>query len=764
MFREATRAALMAGGGFALSVHGASAQANAPEQVLVLGSRSVAERDVLPTTVESITFDELMGSVNVTNTEDALKYLPNIFVRKRHIGDTQAPITTRTSGVGASARSLIYADGVLLSALIGNNNSFASPRWGMVAPQEIARIDVLYGPFAAQYPGNSIGAVIEITTRMPDSYVATARMQTVVQDFDQYGTHSGYPAYELSGLIGDRAGKFSWRASVNHLYSRSQPLAYVTATRPTSPSLSGIAVTGAFDDVNRTGAAIAVLGAGGLEQLRQDNLTLKLSYDIAPGIGVAYTAGVFLNDDKAGIQSYLKNALGDPVYAGSLNIGGYNYTVPVSAFANNVYRLEETHWMHSLALNSAASGAWDWNLTGSLYDFSKDKQRIPAAGLPAARNGGAGTLTDMGGTGWVTLDAKASWQPDGDDGANRLSFGAHADRYTLANSKYNIADWIAGSTGPLATQAAGKTETLGLWIQDVWRFAPDFRLTLGARYESWRAYNGFNYALSPVLAVAQPKLNASDFSPKASLAWQFARDWSATASFGGAYRYPTVTELYQTVTTGAVLTVPNPDLKPEHALSTELAVMRTTSAGKLRLSLFSEDISDALISQSARLLPGSTTLFNYVQNIDSVRSYGAEISIEQTDVLIRGLTLQGSATYVDPRIVSDPAFAAATGKRLPQVPAWRGTFVATYRPDDRWSYTLAARYSSRVYATIDNSDIETHTYQGFDSYFVIDARVNYQIDAHWSAAFGIDNLNNRKYFLFHPFPQRSAIVELTYNY
>jgi iron complex outermembrane receptor protein len=42
--------------------------------------------------------------------------------------------------------------------------------------------------------------------------------------------------------------------------------------------------------------------------------------------------------------------------------------------------------------------------------------------------------------------------------------------------------------------------------------------------------------------------------------------------------------------------------------------------------------------------------------------------------------------------------------------------------------------------------------------------VNYQIDTHWNAAIGIDNLNNRKYFLFHPFPQRSVVVELAYNY
>jgi len=758
------RVRLVAGTGFAFLANAAAAQTSAPEQVVIQAQRSVAQRDVLPSTVESVTVDDLAKSVNVTNTEDALKYLPDILVRKRHIGDTQAPVTTRTSGVGSSARSLIYADGVLLSALIGNNNSFASPRWGMVAPEEIQRIDVLYGPFAAEYPGNSIGAVIEIQTRMPDQFVSMARTQAVVQDFNQYSTSSGYPAYELSGLMGDRLGNFAWRASVNHLYSVGQPLTYIAATRPSLPSAAGTVVAGAFDDLNRTGTAIAVLGAGSLERQRQDNLTLKLSYDLAPGVSLAYTAGLFLNDDAAGVQTYLKNASGVPAYSGTLNIGGFSYSIPATSFSNNVYRLEETHWMHSLALTSDTGGMWDWSLIASLYDFDKDQQRIPSVALPAALGGGAGTITDMGGTGWMTLDAKAYFRPQGMEGAHQISFGAHADRYTLANNKYNTANWILGNPGALATVAGGKTETYGLWVQDAWRFAEDFRLTLGARYESWRAYNGFNYSLSPPLSVEQPKLSSSGVSPKAALSWQIASNWLATMSFGGAYRYPTVTELYQAITTGAVLSVPNPNLKPEHALSAELAVERKVLDGKLRFSVFKEDISDALISQSAPLVTGSTTLFNYVQNVDHVRTYGAEASFEQDDVLVSGLSLQGSLTYVDPRIVSDPAFTPAVGKRIPQVPAWRGALVATYRPNETWSYTLAARASTRVFATIDNSDVYTHTFQGFDGYLVVDARVNYQINAHWSAALGIDNLNNRKYFLFHPFPQRSAIVELAYNF
>ena len=62
--------------------------------------------------------------------------MPSLFVRKRNAGDTQPVLATRTSGVGASARSLVYADDILLSALIANNNTIGAPRWGLVAPEE----------------------------------------------------------------------------------------------------------------------------------------------------------------------------------------------------------------------------------------------------------------------------------------------------------------------------------------------------------------------------------------------------------------------------------------------------------------------------------------------------------------------------------------------------------------------------------------------------------------------------------------------------
>ena len=92
--------------------------------------------------------------------------------------------------------------------------------------------------------------------------------------------------------------------------------------------------------------------------------------------------------------------------------------------------------------------------------------------------------------------------------------------------------------------------------------------------------------------------------------------------------------------------------------------------------------------------------------------------------------------------------------------------MATYTPTawPKLDLTLAARYSDRSFASIDNSDHYANTYQGFGGYFVADAHVRYRITPHLAAGLGVDNLGGRSYFLFHPFPQRTVIADLKFTY
>ena len=558
-----------------------SRTATSGTDILVVAQRQTASIENVPASRAAVDADTIATTINARNVEDTLKYLPSLVVRKRHIGDSQAPLATRTSGLGASARSLIYADGALLSALVGNNNTTASPRWNLVSTEEIARVDVIYGPFSAAYPGNSIGAVVNITTRLPERLEATLVAGTSVQQFDLYATRRTLPAYQLGGTIGDRFGPLALFASADHVDSRSQPLGFATATRPAATGTTGVPTTGGFDDVNRTGGPIRVFGATGFEHQTQDRFKLKAALDLTAGLRLTYVGSLFLNDTNSTVETYLTGtASGLPVFAGSVVNDGRAYTIAASTFAGQTYHTDQRQWSHNLSLTGTGRRV-DWQVIGTLYDVAKDEQRIANTALPAGATGGAGFITDLAGTGWKTIDAKASWRSDA-AATHTLAAGIHGDWFTLSSNRYNTADWVSGGKGTLNLVGSGRTRTLAVWGQDAWRVAAPLTLTLGGRYEWWRAYDGANFAQSPAIGpVAQPTLTAARFSPKAALALAIAPGVTTRLSLGQAWRFPTVGELYQIVTT-PVASVPNPNLRPERARSGDWRWSSTTATARLR--------------------------------------------------------------------------------------------------------------------------------------------------------------------------------------
>ena len=101
---------------------------------------------------------------------------------------------------------------------------------------------------------------------------------------------------------------------------------------------------------------------------------------------------------------------------------------------------------------------------------------------------------------------------------------------------------------------------------------------------------------------------------------------------------------------------------------------------------------------------------------------------------------------------------------MPYVPDWRSKFGVTYRPNESWAYTVAARYSGKQYSTLDNTDIIPRVYGAFDTFFVVDMKIHYNATKNFSFDFGIDNLFNTQYFLFHPFPGRTFVLAGKYTF
>jgi iron complex outermembrane recepter protein len=738
-----------------------AAPAQPPSAAGMPGPTAIKERYQLPQTVESVTAERIERTINVVDTADAVKYMPSLFVRKRNEGDNQAVLATRSWGLSSSARTLIYADDILISTLLGNNNSNASPRWGMIAPEEIKRIDFLYGPFSAAYPGNSMGGVLNITTRMPDKFEQTLKQSESFQSFSFYNTRDTYRTDQTSGSIGNRWGDFRAFVSFNFQNSFSQPLAWVTTASAVPAGVNGVIL-----QPSRTGGVGNVLGAGGLLHTEQTNTKGKFALDITPWLTATYTVGYWSNDQKSRVQTYLTDAAGNPTYGGS---------TAGSAFASNYFNLNQQNLANALSLKTDTHGQFDWDVVVTRYDYLQDIQRNPFTVAPTgAAFTNTGKIARLDGTSWTIFDANGIWRPSGPGGAHEVSFGAYFDQYVLDNPTYQTPTWFGGpdSTGALYSVGNGKTQTEALWLQDAWKFAQGWKLTLGGRGETWRAFDGFNLstlttaatgAITGTSAVNQPSLDATRFSPKGTLSFEPNKQWLLTASVGIANRFPTVTELYQNATAAGVVVFPNPNLSPERALATELAVERRFVDGKVRLSLFEDDTRNALISQNG-VVAGTVTPTAFVTNVDKVRNRGVELAWQKSDVFIRRVEWFGSVTFADPRILSDPTFVSATGttatgKRIPNVPVWRSTFGATYSPTDNWSWTLAGRYQGKTYSTLDNTDTVPNVFQAFDPFLVFDTRVQYKLGERGSIALGVDNLTNEKYHLFHPFPQRTYVAQ-----
>jgi iron complex outermembrane recepter protein len=725
--------------------------------VTVTAIRPTSLPTQIPTTIEGITGDAVAEAINATDSEDALKYFPSLLVRKRYIGDyDHAVLATRASGTGNSARSLVYADGILISNLLGNGATF-TPRWGLVTPEEIERVDVLYGPFSAAYPGNSVGAVVDYVTRMPDQLEMRVKLSSFGQDFAIYESSGRFTGWQASASAGDRSGNFSWWLNFNRLDSDGQPLSFANKLVSAGiASTAGLPVTGALADRNPRNQDWLILGSTSQIDTVQDHAKAKFSYDFSPTLRASYTLGVWHNDAVRSSESYLRDAGGNPVYSGNINVDGRSYTVTSADFAPN--RGELTHLMHGLSIRTHGREHWDWEIAASAYDYADDITRAPTVALPAANAGGTGRITDQNGTGWRALALRGTWRP-GDEGAHVIDLGIQANDYRLQALVSNTPDWMDGAPASRFSEFRGRTGLLAVYAQDSWRFADAWRATLGARVERWRASDG---ALSNTTTTVRfAERDETHVSPKAALAWQFTDEWVLKASLGRAVRLPTVSELYQGSIAVDAIVNNDPNLEPETSWTGELTAERELGNGLLRTTYFSEDTRDALYSQTnVTVVPAVTS----IQNVDHIRTRGVEMAYQAQGVLLAALDLSASLTYAHSRTVANTNFPASEGKWQPRVPEWRANALATYRFGQRWTTTLGARYSGEQFNTLDNSDTNPFTFTGTSKFLVFDARVRLRIGDRWNASLGIDNLGNEEYWAFHPYTQRTFAAELSANF
>jgi len=709
-----------------------------------------------PATVETYDKKQIEESVNAATPAQTLKYLPSIQVRERSIGDRNGIISSRTIGSISSAQSMLYADGVLLSNLLGNSFSYP-PRWGMVNPEEIQRISMMYGPFSSLYAGNSMGGVINIETRMPERLEAHAGVQSFIQNFKLYGTDQTKIGNREFFSIGNKVNDFSFWASMNRLENTAQPLDF-SVNDSIGVGTAEDTITGAYRDKGIKNQDRIIFGATAIDTSIQTNGKFKGQYEFSNQSKLTYTIGLWDLDSRQNVQSYIKDTLGNSIYGGDVILGGKTYSVS----RMNPAQAEAFHVMQSIDFKSSDKGFFNWQMTLSDYDYSRDLSNRSA--LIDATNTNpyikkTGQITDLSGTGWTVFDSRVTLRPKD----HTIDLGYHLDYYHLRQTVNASNDWMGSQKEGLTSLSSGNTKTHAVYVQDKWQISPEWALTMGGRQEHYEAYDGVNQNTENLARYEDRSRNT--FSPKASLSFEPTPAWGFRAAFGKAYRFPTVTELFQQLTTSNnIIVTNNPNLKPEEIYSGEITAERRFANGLARASLFREDRYDALISQINVLPAAEDTSKSYVQNVDHVRIYGIELATEWKNAIIPKLDLVANATLTDSEILKNDAAPSYINKKVPRIPRQLYKAVATYRVSEDFTMSLAARYSGRQFIELNNSDINPETYQGASRLLFVDAKANYKFKDRWTASLGVDNIFNDQAYVHHPLSQRTGYAQIKFDY
>jgi iron complex outermembrane recepter protein len=715
-----------------------------------------------PATVETYDKKQIEESVNAATPAQTLKYLPSIQVRERSIGDRNGIISSRTIGSISSAQSMLYADGVLLSNLLGNSFSYP-PRWGMVNPEEIQRISMMYGPFSSLYAGNSMGGVINIETRMPERLEAHAGVQSFIQNFKLYGTDQTKIGNREFFSIGNKVNDFSFWASMNRLENTAQPLDFsVNDAGSGTPTDALDNITGAYWDKGIKNQDRIIFGATAIDTSIQTNGKFKGQYEFLNQSKLTYTIGLWDLDSRQNVQSYIKDTLGNFIYGGNVILGGKSYS---KINRMNPAQAEAFHVMQSIDFKSSDKGFFNWQMTLSDYDYSRDLSNRSA--LTDATNTNpyitkTGQITDLSGTGWTVFDSRVTLRPKD----HTIDLGYHLDYYHLRQTVNKSSDWMGSQKGDFTSLSSGNTKTHAVYVQDKWQISPEWALTLGGRQEYYEAYDGVNQNTHANFPIARYEVRSRNtFSPKVSLSFEPIPAWGFRAAFGKAFRFPTVTELFQQLTTSNnIIVTNNPNLKPEEIYSSEITAERRFANGLARASLFREDRYDALISQINVLPAAEDTSKSYVQNVDHVRIYGIELATEWKNAIIPKLDLVANATLTDSEILKNDAAPSYINKKVPRIPRQLYKAVATYRVSEDFTMSLAARYSGRQFIELNNSDINPETYQGASRLLFVDAKANYKFKDRWTASLGVDNIFNDQAYVHHPLSQRTGYAQIKFDY
>ncbi|MDX1491053.1 MAG: TonB-dependent receptor [Pseudohongiellaceae bacterium] len=728
------------------------------EEVVIWGKQAQREGSIAHP--GSLLTQQDLVSINAVTTEDLVKFEPSLVIRRRFIGDSNGTMGMRGSNMFQTSRSMVFADGVPLHYLLQSRWNGA-PRWTMVSASEIAQVEVLYGPYSAEFSGNSMGGVVLIESAIPQEREFHFDSSYFSQSFDAYGFDDTVNGYKSYFSYGDKIGDTSLFFSYNRLDNEAQPQTFYDAA--SSSFTTSTAVTGGLIDEDERSNTQLFFGDTGIVDTMTENYKIKIGQDFGQWqalLNVAYEDR-YSGSDKP--NTYLRDVNGTPIWSGVVSQDGRTVNIPSSRL--NVSELERDSLSLGLRVAGPITESINFEANINQFEVLRDESRSSLVNPQDPAYTLNGQVSDYGDTGWDSIEAKLEFAELPVQGLSLL-VGLRRDSYELNLNVYNSDNYIAGSFHGYRSRSGGETSIDAIFAQFNWQLNEKWDLGLGLRHESFESDNGYfsddDNTTPEFDLINVPKVSESNTSPKFSVAYQANSDWSFAYAVGKAYRFPIVEELFSQYSAYNSVSVANPDLKPENGLHHNFMIERAIDNGVVRVNVFQESVKDVIESQSESL-PGGLSVRTFVP-VDEIETSGIEFIANVDDALLADLDIRFNVAFTDSEIVKNQPDPSIEGNVYPRMPKWRGNLLATYHISQEWDAGINLQYASDSYGRLQNDDKEDGVYGAQDAYTRIGIKSTYNFNNGVALGLGIDNLTNELAYVAHPWPGRTFYANMSYDF
>ena len=744
-------------------------ETSAQEETLHVWGKQQDSRAASYTNPTSVLTPEDMVSINMTTTEDIVKYEPSLVIRRRFIGDSNGTLGIRGSNMFQTSRSMVFADGVPLHYFLESRWNGA-PRWTMVSASEIAQVEVLYGPFSAEYSGNSMGGVVLIETAIPQEREFHIDGTFFTQEFDDYGFDDNVSGFKGFMSFGDKVGDLSYFLSYNHLENDSQPQSFRdTGSDPTTDAST---VNGAILDNDEKGQETVWYGDTGIVNTITDNYKFKLGYDFGNWstlLNVAYEDRRSTTDSA---NSYVKDDAGNTLWSEE-NVIQNGKIFSFNSKGLNVSEAERESLSVGLRVKGGISESTQLEVNLNRFDILHDEVRSSAANPDDTDYTSEGEVKDYDDTGWKTAEVKLTSDNFGAEGV-QLVTGVRHETYELNIDAYKSPNYVSGEKGTAKSRSGGKTAISALYSQINWDINTQWDMAFGLRYEHFKSYGGYydddDTATPEFELVSTPSNSTTKASPKFSVGYQPKNEWLIRYSVAKAYRFPIVDELFKQYRAYNTASIANPELKPENGIHHNIMFDKTIDGGYLRVNIFQETVKNVIESQTDTVsttdpttgMTSDISVRTFVP-VDEVQTSGIEFIANILGIFKPQLDMRFNLTYVDSEITKNKPDPKLEDNQFPRTPHWRSNLLATYHINTQWDIGGSIQYASNSFGRLDNTDKEDNVYGAQDAYTRLGLKTAYAINENTKVSLGVDNLTNEISYVNHPWPGRTYYLNMSYD-